>query len=295
MERKLYNRVTLLLICSVTLFSLTASAQRFFNNPISQYYRDGYLWNPAMAGNAGTRLYGLLNKSWIGFDGAPKQIGFAGDMKLNEKTGVGLQLTSDKSGVFQRYMGALSYAYKISFSETSNLRLGGNMSFYNERIDSKALVDEGQVDLTGTQFNEKSMEFNGDLGVAYESGNISIGATAYNLGTHLDKSDEKSADLAMGQAVASVKLQCEDERINIRPMIAYKLFYKHTNIFTAATQVEFDQVFHAGIYWQSTGNMMGGVGLMYKQLGEVNFFYSGKNKYGTNQQFEVGLKLKIQK
>lgn len=294
MKKNLYNLIAVLLVAASVATSLPAAGQRYFNNPISQYYRDGYLWNPALAGNEGTRIYGLLNRSWIGFEGAPKQINIAGDMKLGESSGVGIQLISDKSGVFQRYMGAVSYAFIARLSETNKLRLGGDLSFYKERLDNSALTADGQVDLSGKSFNDKSMELNGDLGAVFEGTNLSVGVTAYNLRSYLENGDKRSADIAIGQALAAYKFTCGgEEKITLQPLMAYKMYYKHTDVLTAAMQLEYQDVFHAGIYWQSTGNAMGGVGLMLKEMGEINFFYSGKNKQGYNQQYEVGLKLKI--
>ena len=287
-----------LLMAAILLFTACTTgnkvfAQRFFNNPVSQYYRNGFLWNPAFAGKEGTRFYGLLNKSWNGFEGAPEQISLSADMRFAEKMGAGLQVTSDKSGIFQRYSGTLSYAYALEFSESSSLRLGGSLNFYNERLDGEALIYEGQLDPTGKALNESAINFDGDFGAVFESKGFSFGGTAYNLGAWSQSQNERSADLAIAQLMGSYRFDLENERVHIKPLLAYKMFYDHTNIFTAATQVEYDGAFHAGIYWQSTGNIMGGVGLMLKEAAEVNFFYSGRNKYQVNQQYEVGLKYTI--
>ena len=285
-----------LLIIAMAAISLPTLAQRYNNNPISQFYRNGYLWNPAMAGQEkGTRLYGLLNKSWIGFDGAPKYISFAGDMKIGEKSGVGLQLVSDKSGVLQRYMGVVSYSYVVKLSEKQNLRIGGDLNLYKEQLDNSVVNSGSQVDPTGKLYEDNGMEVNGNLGLSYETENFNLSATGYNIGAYSKKADERSADLAIAQFLTSYKFLCEDGKVSLRPLVAYKMYYKHEDILTAAMQLEYDNAFHASVYWQNTGNLMGGVGLMLKNLGEVNFFYSGKNKYGYNEQFEVGLKINISK
>ncbi|MDI3319217.1 PorP/SprF family type IX secretion system membrane protein [Pinibacter soli] len=284
---------TLLLCVASCCIGASANAQHFFNNPISQYYRDGYLWNPALAGQNGTRLYGLLNTSWSGFEGAPKLVTFAGDAKLGEKSGVGLIITSDKSGIFQRYQGAASYAFVAKLSEKNSLRIGGSLNFYKERLDNSALTSNGQIDNTAKTFNDKGMQFNGDLGLSFEGERFSIGATGYNIGSYMQDSAGRSSDLAMGQVLASYKFNCEDERISVKPMAAYKMFYDQKNVFTGGLQLEMQDAFHASVYWQSTGNVMGGLGIMAKNLGEINFFYSSKNKYNYNQQYEVALKVNI--
>ncbi|NII27977.1 PorP/SprF family type IX secretion system membrane protein [Pseudoflavitalea sp. X16] len=279
----------------LTMFSLLnttrVTAQRFFNNPLSQYYRNGYLWNPALSGQEGSRAYALLHKSWAGFEGAPRQISLAGDMKMGEKAAVGIRFIADKSGMLQRNMGALSYAYGISFSGTSKLSMGLNVGFYKERLDNSALAQGGQVDEAVKSFNEKGIQFDGDFGIAYEGIGLKLGAAAWNLSNVLKSADKRSADLSVAQVQAAYRFEC-DGKTNLQPMVAYKLFYKQDNIFTAGMQYEYENIFHAGIFWQSTGNAAGGVGILLKEYGELNFFYNGANKYGYNKQYEVGLKVR---
>lgn len=291
MKSKIYYSIFFFALLAAAC--IPAKAQRYFSQPISQYYRNGYLWNPALAGKEGTRLYGLINKSWIGFDGAPTQVSLSGDVKMGANFGVGAQVTSGKSGAFERYMGALSYAYRVQLAEDKNLRIGGNVSFYKERLDKSSLYNNGEADPFGLSFNDNKVSVNGDLGLSYDGGGLTLGATSYNLGAYLQEPGERSADLAIGQVMASYSFKGEDDKISFQPLLAYKMFYHHDNILTAAMQVEYDKVFHAGVYWQSTGNPMGSVGVMLMDLGEVNFFYSGKNKYGYNQVYEVGLKAKL--
>ncbi|MFT3824933.1 MAG: PorP/SprF family type IX secretion system membrane protein [Chitinophagaceae bacterium] len=289
-KNTLYIIATLLGLSLLT--TMPVMAQRFFTNPVSQYYRDGFLWNPAQAGQENTRIYALLNKSWAGFEGAPRQISLAGDMKVNESSGAGIQFVSDKSGILQRNMGSVSYAYGIKFSEDEQLRMGLSLSFYKERLDNSALTSGGQVDETVKNFNGKGIQFDGDFGVSYEGKQLKFGAAAYNLSNVLKSSDKRSTDLALAQVQAAYRFECE-EKMTLQPMVAYKMFYKQDNIFTAGMQYEYENVFHASVYWQSTGSAMGGVGVMLKEYGELNFFYSGANKFGYNKQYEVGLKVKL--
>lgn len=292
MKKNLRYIIPVMLIAGSLLNTTVAKAQRYFNNPLSQYYRDGYLWNPALAGQEGTRVYALLNKSWAGFEGAPKQISLAGDMKMGDRSAVGVQFVSDKSGILQRNMGSLSYAYGINFSETDKLSMGLSVSFYKERLDNSAVNQGGQVDEAVKSFNEKGVQFDGDFGIAYEGKQLKLSAAAWNLSNVLKSTENRSADLAIGQVQAAYSFECE-EKMSLQPMVAYKMFYKQDNLLTAGVQYEYENVFHAGVFWQSTGNAAGGVGVMLKEYGELNFFYNGANKYGYNKQYEVGLKVKL--
>jgi hypothetical protein len=215
-------------------------------------------------------------------------------MKLGGKSGVGLQIISDKSGALQKYMGVMSYSYVARLSENNSLRIGGDMNLYQEKLDNSFEGGATQVDPTAKLYENNDLEVNGNLGLSFEGKNFSIGATGYNIGAYTKNKDERSPDLAIAQFQGSYKFVCEDGKVNVRPLLAYKMYYMHQDIVTAAMQLEYENAFHASVYWQNTGNIMGGLGVMLKKMGEVNFFYSGKNKYGYNQQFEVALKINIQ-
>lgn len=292
MKTKIFKRLIVVLF-SIG-FSFPALSQHTFNNSVSQYFRDGYLWNPALAGRVGTRIYGLFNSSWSGFDGAAQLIGLSADMDLGRNMGAGVRLSSYSSGIFKRYSGALSYAYEIKLKANSSLRLGGDLSFYKGHLDSKDMVsDGGQVDPAAASFNEKGIRFNGDLGAYYSINGFSIGATGYNLGAYFKSGDERASDLELAEVLSSYRFTLTNERLSLSPLAAYKVFTESDNIFVGGLQFEYDRIFHTSLYWQSTGSVMGGLGVILKEVAEINFFYTSKNKYGYRDQYEVGLKYMI--
>lgn len=293
MQIRLGIRNLSLLTALVTLVQLSASAQHTFNNAVSQYYRDGFLWNPALAGQEGTRFYGLVNSAWSGFDGSSRQVGLSADTKLSENMGIGLNLASSSTGVFDRYQGSVSYAYNLKFNTAAGLRLGGDLSLYKEHLDSKQMMSGGQVDPVAASFNEKGVQFNGDLGLDFYTGGLSVGAVGYNLGALFKKSADRESDLQTLQLQSSYRFRLQGDKLTLTPLASYKMFSQTDNIFLVATQLEYQGIFHTSLYWQSTGSVMGGLGLLVKDFGEVNFFYTSKNKYGYHEQYEVGLKFKL--
>lgn len=286
-------RGTLMLTSVLLLMQLSAFAQHTFNNAVSQYYRDGFLWNPAMAGAEGTRFYGLVNSAWSGFDGSSTQAGLSADMSLSEHMGVGINLASSSAGAFQRYAGAVSYAYDLTFNQKTGLRIGADLSLYKEHLDSKELMSGGQLDPVAASFNEKGVRFNGDLGADLHSGGLNLGATGYNLGGLFKHGDNKEADLQIAQFQSSYRFGLSNEKLSLTPLVSYKLFSEADDIFLVATQFEYQGIFHTSLYWESTGSVMGGLGFLIKDFGEANFFYTSKNKYGYHEQYEVGLKIKL--
>ncbi len=280
------------IICIVFCMA-EADGQRYFNNPIAQYFRNDYLWNPSFAGQATRpRIYALMNSSWTGFENAPRLINFSGDLAFGNNSGAGLQLISDKSGVLQRNLGAISYSYKVKFSDEEFLRLGTSLELYKERLDNNVINASGDVDPVVKEFNSRGWQFDGDFGLAYQNNNFMLGGAVFNLSSKNFK--VATSDLALAQVQTSYKWYFDEEnKMSISPLLSYKMYKQHENIFTGAAQFELDKVFHASLYWQSTGNMMGGLGVEIKDWIEANFFYSGKMKYGYNPQYEIGLKVVI--
>lgn len=284
----------LLAIVLPCMLANPASAQHTFNNSVSQYYRDGFLWNPAMAGESGTRLYGLYNSAWSGFDGSASQATVSGDIDFGNSMGAGINLSSHKAGAFNEFAGELGYAYRVRLNDNANLRIGGGLSFYKQHLDTKYVTAGGQVDPVAESFNEKGVQFNGDLGVNYRTGGFNLGGTAYNLGAYFQQRQARESDLEIFEALSSYRFTLSNPKLSIEPLAAYKMFYQSDNIFLVAGQFEYQDLFHTSIYWESTGSVMGGLGFMLSRWGELNFFYTSKNKYGYHEQYEAGIKILLQ-
>ena len=179
MKIKAKKMKTLAFILLASVVTVPAMAQHNFNSSVAQYYRDGYLWNPALAGYDGSSIYGLYSSGASGFDGAPKNLALALDLDFGNKMGAGLRFNSYSAGALTAYSGALSYAYELRFDENNSLRLGGELSLYNQRIDSKYIVDGGQVDPVAMAFNDRGVLFDGNIGAFYNIKGFSAGATVY--------------------------------------------------------------------------------------------------------------------
>lgn len=279
----------------VTILAFPAMAQHNFNNSAAQYYRDGYLWNPAIAGFDGSRIYGLFSTGGSGFEDAPKNLALALDLDFHNKMGGGLRFHSFSAGALTEYSGALSYAYELKFDDQNSLRLGGELSLYNQRIDSKYISDGGQVDPVAVDFNNQSVHFDGNIGAFYNIKGFSIGAVAYNLSSHFKEKKDQPDDLEVAQFQTSYRFTLENEELSLTPLVAYKMFSKLEDYMVGGVQFQYDHVFHAGIFYQSTDRFMGGVGFMLKKVAEINFFYTTKNKDGYFNKYEVGLKFALEK
>lgn len=284
-------------ICIVMLSCLftgySASAQTYTNNPISQYYRHGYLWNGAYAGASKKPvLYGLANRSWIGFDGAPTLITFAGDFGFSTRSGVGLVVSSNKAGALQRVSARFNYSYRIDFNETQKLRLGVGLNTYRERLNNEVLGNDGAIDPAVRAFNEKGVYLDGEFGAVYESKQFTFAGSLLNIRRAVQKESIRPSDLPIFQLMSSYSFAVEED-INLKPLVSFKHFINQKDLFAGGLQLEYEKTFHASLLYQNTGSLQGMLGVTVKDMGEVNVGYGSNNKDGYGQQWEVGVLFKL--
>lgn len=283
-----------MVITGCVAITLPGNAQLYYNNPVARFYRNNYLANPAFAGSRDQAfLYALVNRSWIGFDGAPTLIQFSGDLPFGSNSGAGLQVASDKSGVLQRTYAKLSYAYKIKLGgETERLKLGFSFSTYRQQLDNTAVTDGGVIDPAAKAFNDQDWHVDGDFGAAYETGGFQFSATAFNLRRWFPDFNNQPTDLETVTLMTSYAFHTSNN-IELKPLLSARFFTKSNWVAAAGGQFTYDHLVHASAIWQNTGSVCGTIGFMLKQLGEVNFSYATNNKQGYGHQYEVGLGVAI--
>lgn len=91
-------------------------------------------YNPAYAGGENTLAAGALyrNQWWSGVDGAPKSISITAHTPIGGfNNALGIEINTDKIGLYNRQNVALSYAYRLRFNERNYLGLGidGQLGF----------------------------------------------------------------------------------------------------------------------------------------------------------------------
>ncbi|HEX2920044.1 MAG TPA: type IX secretion system membrane protein PorP/SprF [Bacteroidales bacterium] len=88
---------------------------------VDQYVVNPVLINPAATGLRGAISFAALyRKQWVGIKGAPETLMFLAEAPFSgSKTGVGLQVISDKYGVTRENSIASTYSYRIDINEGS--------------------------------------------------------------------------------------------------------------------------------------------------------------------------------
>jgi type IX secretion system PorP/SprF family membrane protein len=286
--------ILLSLVFTVTGALQQALSQQHYNNPISQYYRNRYLMNPAFAGDhTSPYIYGLVNKSWMGFEGAPTLVQFSGDMHFGKNTGGGIQLLSDKAGQMQRTMAKLSYSYKIKLGgDDELLRLGFSLSTYREQI-SQQMLQESADDPDIKTFNDQGFRFDGDFGAVYKNKNFFFSAELVNLNRwYSDLLKKMPVDLETFSLATSYKY-ITDEKVTIEPMMAVKFYTRTTCVWKIGAELGYNNQVQASFMLQNNKTVQAGLGMQLQGFGEVNVFYGSANGQGAGQQMELGLGINL--
>ncbi|TCC85853.1 PorP/SprF family type IX secretion system membrane protein [Pedobacter hiemivivus] len=269
-------------------------------NPLSaQYYTNQYLANPAFAGaEQGLKLNGVYRKLWNNVPGSPLTQNLTTDYGFN-KVGIGLTLNNESAGLQRQTRIVGTYAYHLKLNESNDqLHFGVSIGLMSQRLENADIYGNASDPMVG-QYNDRKPYLDGDLGIAYTSGKLSLQAAVPNLKSVLKKDAIKLADVATFYAAASYKIKISEgaEAMNLEPLVAYRGVKGFDNIWDAGAQLDIanKQVFLLGMY-HSTENATFGLGMNFKKKYLVSGIYttqtSALSNY-TNGSFELNLRLKI--
>ena len=186
-------RIVYTLICFLFLWEDIFSQQM----PVySQYFINGFVVNPAMAGSDGTFKFQLSARDYmIGFKKSPKtftaslngrllrqKVGVSRGKvtKQSGRLGMGGLVYSDFNGLVNRIGLQYSYAYHINFSQ-SQLSFGLSAALSQTRIDADQLDFNDPEPLLKEGFGNMAYVPDAALGIFYKKQEYYIGFTASNL------------------------------------------------------------------------------------------------------------------
>ena len=184
-KSKMRNIITIILLLVVT-----KSICQELNVPIftQQLADNPFVVSPTYAGigdNVRIRVNGL--SQWVGIKNAPQNQAVYADMRIADRSGVGISLYNDKNG-FTRQAGAkFSFAQHIILDYYSSqfLSFGLSYNYNNFRIDTdefnKTIFDPS---ITNNRFNANN---NFDLGFLYRNKSF---FTSFNVANLLTKDIE---------------------------------------------------------------------------------------------------------
>jgi type IX secretion system PorP/SprF family membrane protein len=173
-----------LLLSFFILLSCSLAAQQEGHNTQFMYNKLGY--NPGFAGaRESTTFTALVRSQWLGLDGAPQTQALMANVPLmNQRVGLGLNVTRFTIGITNSLTSELSYAYRFRLGRGHlGLGLQGSIRSYRMNFSDPRLTSTQSMALDpsipGSQ-QQKSL-FNFGAGAYYEGERFYIGASTPRL------------------------------------------------------------------------------------------------------------------
>lgn len=287
------------LLLYVLLFTaITSSKVMAQLNPLSSlYYQNQYLANPAMAGiNQGLNINLAYRNQWSSIPGTPSSQAITGDYGFN-KVGVGLNLFNDKSGLqrWTRVVGTYAYHLKLN-NDQQQLHFGVSLGFSSERLDND-LINGSTNDILIDAYNRRGTYIDGDFGLAYTSGKLTVQGALPNL-KHLFRDDDPSsmADRSTYFAAAAYKIRLGDaaDGTGLEPKIALRGIKGLDDILDAGANLTFiNNKLNLMAIYHTTKSTTFGLGMQYQWL-NISAAYTTETsalRRDSNGTFEVNLRI----
>ena len=289
------------------LFLMVISIQGFQSrstfaqlNPLgAQYFQNQYLGNPALAGTEqGMDLNMGVRQQWSNIPGSPTMQAFTAVYGLNNKVGLGLNLSNDKSGLFKRTRALASYAYHLPLNnENKKLSFGLSMGIMNERITLEEIQGNPNDIQVGT-FNQRETYIDGDFGLAYTGTNFNLQAAIPNMKNYLGKDLNRYAvNRATFFSAVSYKFNFDGTTaLSFEPKVAYRGVRGMRNIIDAGANLSYanNMINFFGMY-HSINSTTFGLGLNYQNIGFIGMYSTATSALSNyaNGNFEVSMRVNI--
>jgi len=227
----------------------TVSAQELNLPTYTQYLADNpFVLSPTFAGigdHVKVRLSGVTQ--WVGIKDAPDTQSLVGDMRLGERSGVGVLFYNDKNGYTRQYGGRLSFAHHLTFDATKNhfFSMGLSYNINQFRIDNPSIPNE-----------QTTTNHNFDVGFLYRIGDFYASVNASNiLNKNLDlfAINEPNA-LRNYYVYTGYRYQRKGSDWELEPSVFYQLFESDgrssTDINIRLRKYNFEDNYWAGISYR---------------------------------------------
>jgi|TARA_R110000796_G_scaffold78459_3_gene174937 type IX secretion system PorP/SprF family membrane protein len=165
------------------LSALITRAQELNSPQLSQYLADNpFVLSPTYAGigdHVKIRLNGLAQ--WVGIKDAPRTQSLAADMRLGEKSGIGLFLYNDSNGYTKQQGARISFAHHLTLDryEDEFLSFGISYNFNQFRLDVEEFIDAGFD--PGVTDDRSTSNHNFDVGLLYRKNSFYFSVNASNV------------------------------------------------------------------------------------------------------------------
>ncbi len=290
------------IILLLVLFTLNANAQQL--GMYSHYFYNPMVYNPAFTGSGDVVNVMLINHSqWVDFKGAPKLTVLTLDGRLfDKKTGLGINLITDRKGITNRTGGNLSYSHLLIINDEMHLLLGMSFGIVNQTIDfSKALTTNTSDPILFTDSQRKTT-FDGNAGLAFVWKQLEFGAAIPQLlGNKINYVDNSNIRVYYTQTrhyMLSLKYKffiAKEKGISIAPQGLVRFVPNTPFQFDSNINLDWKDKCWIGATYKSNYAVAANVGFcLYKQLYlgySYDFIVGNIGKYsGMSQEIMINFK-----
>lgn len=211
---------------------------------LSHYFYKPFVYNPAFAGNFNAPdLILLHHNQWTGFNGAPQYNMLSFDLPV-KKTGIGVNIISDKKGLNNRTSGNISYSYKLLFKENIYLRLGLWLGAVNQSFNYSKIYAQNLNDTYFYQNKQSATAFDANAGLAFICKGLEFGLAIPQLANNKVKFQTNSQNKQAFYA----------ENRHIMTSLAYKITLSKQKEITLTPQALLRYVQNAPIQYDANLN-----------------------------------------
>lgn len=171
---------------SALLLTIVVKSQELNSPQLSQYLADNpFVLSPTYAGigdHVKIRVNGLTQ--WVGIKDAPDTQSFAGDLRIGNRSGLGMFLYNDRNGYTKQQGARLSFAHHLTLDRYDDefLSFGISYNFNQFRINIQEFIDSGGD--PGVTDDRSTTNHNFDVGLLYRKDKFYLSLNVSNL---LDK------------------------------------------------------------------------------------------------------------
>lgn len=266
----------IIVVISALLISYVSKAQEFSLPADNQYLADSeFLVAPTYAGignNVRVRASGVTQ--WVGIKDAPDFQSLAGDMRLGNRSGLGLMFYNDKNGYTKQMGGKFTFSHHLVLDRNDSHFVSFGISYIlnNFRIDIDKFTETGRpISDLAVDNNRATINHNFEVGVLYRYKGAFASLSASNI---LDKKE-------------SIFAVAEPDRLR-----NYNLYagYKYRRTRTASWELE-PSVFVQ--YFESDGRSTSDMNLKFRWLDFEDYYWAGVTYRMLNDESQFGKPLSI--
>jgi len=249
-----------------------------------------YYYNPAIAGSKDHHLANMSYRNqWTGFEGAPTTLlaNFYGSYLNEGKSGYGVSIVSDKSGLAQNTGIYLNYAHHVKLNETIKLGVGVRPGYvqYRIRLYDAQLADEGDVVLTGNVLSANAIDIQSGFNL-YSEKFFFMGSVQHMFGKSIQFTSYNENLAKHWTLIGGYNFELTKQKISIQPSLMMKYVNPVPVQLTAMVKATYDNKCWAGITYRS--NDAAGIVFGYKLKERLSVGYGFDYSLGKIRQYQSG-------